>query len=263
MRQFVILIVGIAGLGILGSGCNPGTSDAARVLEADNSSLRATIAFYQSLDPTNTAVANDYNGRMATLQSDLDRSRQEVRNLTLRLNSFSQPTPGANVAVNPTAYVPPAITPGVNPGGGFASFPTFTPQPTRAIAVANPGAPISVSAPSGLSLESIVTSLGIDANGCAQNPTNVFSASAEQIYVVAVAKNYRAGTVFSTVWTGGNDFEQRYDWTAESGANELCIYFYVEPQNLQMTAGAYYVVFAASHASGSVESPRIALSLQR
>lgn len=50
--------------------CNA-NSDAVRVLQADNTSLHATIAFYESIAPTMTGQASAANQKVATLQATL------------------------------------------------------------------------------------------------------------------------------------------------------------------------------------------------
>ncbi len=242
--------------------CGGGQSPADSVLQSNNESLRATIAFYESMDPTATAVAAQYTTRMATLQTDLERTRQEVRNLTLRLNSGGAPPPITGGAVNTppaSSGAAPFATPAIsNPGGGgFSSIPTFTPFPTPA-GIAPVGTPPSVRSATGLALEGITLALGIDNNGCAVNATNNFLTTSQQIYVVAIARNFQSGTVFSTNWTNDEGFQQRYDWTTPEAGDTMCVHFYVEPGTLEMTPGNYFVTFTAQSASGgTAESPRL------
>jgi hypothetical protein len=264
---------------VLASACTTGGSDAGRVLEADNRSLRATVSFYQSLDPTMTFQAGINTGQLATLQVDLERSRQEVRALTIRLNNAAAgqrltPTPLAAVAAAPTAggavVAPVAPVAPISGGGGFSSIPTptsFAPVGGSGVAAAGgtgggSGSPVTVTTAGGMSLANIVLARATDGNGCAVSAVYNFTTSDSQIYVVTEARNYAPGTTFTTTWSGVAEFKQVYTWIADEGAESLCVYFYVEPRALQMAPGSYAVVFSVNGPNGSTESQPITFTIQ-
>jgi hypothetical protein len=275
LRQLTLLL-----LLVLVSACTTGGSDAGRVLEADNRSLRATVSFYQSLDPTMTFQAGINTGQLSTLQVDLERSRQEVRALTIRLNNAAAgqrltPTPLAAVAAVPPAGGAPVapvvpVAP-VSGGGGFSSIPTptsFAPVSGSGGGVVGAagntggGGPVTVTTAGGMSLANIVLARATDGNGCAVSAIYNFSTSDSQIYVVTEARNYAPGTTFTTTWSGVAEFKQVYTWTADEGAESLCVYFYVEPRALQMAPGSYAVVFSVNGPNGSTESQPITFTIQ-
>lgn len=253
-----------AGLLLLVGACS-GNSQAASVLESDNISLRATIAFYEALGPTMTADSALMQQQLATVQAALDQSRQEVRNLTVRVNGMTQP--GTVVAVNttplaatdPNAAAGQAALPTLpsNTGDGFGSV-RATPTPLPQVVTTPVGGPVSVQATSGMVLDQIVTARGQDENGCAVDQTTTFSVTSDaRILVITVARNFRSGTIFMTRWQGPNEFLQQYEWTSDSGSDSMCVHFYIEPASLQMAPGNYTVTFVATDSSGTIESAPI------
>ena len=208
---------------IVAAACNS-NSDAVRVLETENTSLRATVAAYQGVGPTMTAQATLVSQKMATMQTDLATSRAQVRELTARLNSGnaqSQPQPTIIGGANVTA-MPDAITPGA-PG---------TPQAGN-------------SANGGFSFAEVTTAKSIDdGTSCATNKASTFSVNDNRIYVVADVRNLKSGMSFKANWAG-TDFTRENNWTSKRDSAQLCIYFYIEPKTLALKAGAYTVTFAA------------------
>ncbi|MCC7207774.1 MAG: hypothetical protein IT323_10730 [Anaerolineae bacterium] len=268
MRKLLGTLIPLLGAGLLLMvGACTGSSQAASVLESDNISLRATIAFYEALGPTMTADSALMQQQLATVQAALDQSRQEVRNLTVRVNGMTQP--GTVVALNTTplaaadpnaaaqAGQPALPTLPADTGDGFGSV-RATPTPLPLAVTTPQGGPVSVSSASGMMLDEIVTARGQDEDGCAVDQTTTFSASGDaRILVITVARNFRSGTLFMTRWQGPNDFLQQYEWTSDSGAESMCVHFYIEPASLQMAPGEYTVTFVASDNSGTIESAPI------
>lgn len=244
-------------------GACTGNSQAASVLESDNISLRATVTYYEAIGPTMTADAAIMQQQLATVQAALDQSRQEVRNLTVRVNSMTQP--GTVVALNTTPLPgdPNAAAQGVQPTlSGDAASDSFgsvraTPTPLPQVVTTPEGGPVSVQAASGMALDEIVTARGQDEDGCALDVTTTFSVTNSRILVISVARNFSGGTIFMTRWQGPNEFLQQYEWTADSGSDSMCVHFYVEPASLQMAPGSYTVTFMATDNSGTIESAPI------
>jgi hypothetical protein len=211
---------------IMAAACNA-NSDAVRVLETENTSLRATVAAYQSVGPTMTAQATLASQRLATLQTDLTTARAQVRDLTAKLNTGGgqpqlQPTliAGAN---NPAAQDP--ITPGA-PGTQQATY-------------------------NGFAFAEVVTAKSIDdATGCASAKSSTFSVNDNRIFVVADVRNLKGGTSFKASWAG-TDFTRENSWTAKRDSAQLCIYFYIEPKTLALKPGEYTVTFGAPNLSAT------------
>jgi hypothetical protein len=265
--------VALAASTLLLASCG-GRSDAERIIEANNSLLMATINYYEAMGPTMTSAAVFATAQYGTMAAELDRSRQEVRALTARLNSASSGVPAVvpgsnNGAVTPVANNPPVNGTPIAPpqgGTGFGSFPTATIAPTQAPVpdnMAAGGGASSNQAPSGLRLEGIVTAPNFnDDDGCPLNPTNTFAANTERIYVIAMARNYEQGTTFTTKWTGPNEFDQTYTWTTEEAGQDMCVRFYVEPVTLQLAAGTYTIQFSASDSTGAAQGLPITFTIQ-
>jgi hypothetical protein len=252
-----------AGALLLVLGACTGQSDAARIVEGDNVSLRATISFYQNIDPTLTAQAGVYINQIGTLQADLSAAQAQLRNLTVQVNTGTaapgvqpvvpviQPTPDpSSFSSVPTLAVPG----GGDPTSVAGSVPVSTPAP------AVPAGPVRSA--SGLIIEQVVTAKGKDANDCAVNTTSSFSTTDAQIMAIAVVKNFQRGTKFSTKWSGAA-LNQQYDWTIERRGTQICVFFYIEPASLGLAPGAYSVVFMATEPDGSsIESAPVGFTLQ-
>ena len=268
MRKLLGTLIPLLGAALLLLvGACTGNSQAAGVLESDNISLRATITYYEALGPTMTADSVLMQQQLATVQAALDQSRQEVRNLTVRVNSMTQP--GTVVALNTTPVVsdPNAPVQGALPtlssdaaSDGFGSVRT-TPTPLPQVVTTPEGGPVSVQATSGMALDEIVTARGQDEDGCALDTTTTFSVTDSRILVITVARNFSSGTIFMTRWQGPNEFLQQYEWTADSGADSMCVHFYIEPAALQMAPGSYTVTFLATDNSGTIESAPISFAV--
>lgn len=202
-------------------------SDAVRVLETENTSLRATVASYQSAGPTMTAQSTIAAQKMATMQTDLSTARAQVRDLTAKINTGvgqAQPQPTAIAGANNPAVQDP-ITPGA-PGTQQASY-------------------------NGFAFAEVVTARSIDdSSGCANAKSNTFSVNDNRIFVVADVRNLKGGTSFKASWAG-TDFSRENNWTAKRDSAQLCIYFYIEPKTLALKPGEYTVTFGAPNLSAT------------
>ncbi len=231
MREMKFLA--LAALALLLSAACSSSSEAARIVEADNISLRATLSYYQSLDPTMTAQAAVWTEQIATLQADLNQSREQVTRLTVQMNTGAAGAPVAMPTTDPNS---------------FATIATPSPADFSA-AVA--GAPLQTS--SGMIIERVVTARGMNnADGCPVDETNAFSTSDKQVWVIAVVRNYKRGTTFSAQWRG-NNLDESYDWTINQNGSRICVHFYYEMSSL--APGNYTVTFSARESNGeSVQS---------
>jgi len=226
MRETGTLALGVLML-LLSAACS-GSSEAARIVEADNISLRATLSYYQSLDPTMTAQAAVWTGQIATLQADLNQSREQVTRLTVQMNTGAAVAPAALPTTDPNSFAMIAVPSQSDLGAAAA------------------GAPLQTS--SGMIIERVVTARGKNnADGCPVDETNAFSASDKQVWVIAVVRNYKRGTTFSAQWRG-NNLDESYDWTISQSGSRICVHFYYEVSSL--TPGNYTVTFSARESNG-------------
>ncbi len=223
------LVLGVALILVI-SACTP-SSDAGRILESDNTSLRATVNYYEKLAPTMTAQAVNSSQKIATLQSDLNAARAQVKDLTNRLNTGAvQPTLASNLVSAGT------LPPG-DPGG----------------LAGTPGTPSA-----GLVFERVVTARGKDYEGCPVNEATTFSTDASMVYVIAKVRNFKRGMIFTARWTAEGFKRDTDQWTANQSGAQMCIHFFIEPRTLGLKAGTYTVIMAA----GDVESKPVQFTLQ-
>ncbi len=226
----------LAALALLLSAACSGSSEAARIVEADNISLRATLSYYQSLDPTMTAQAAIWTGQIATLQAELNQWREQATRLTVQMNTGAA---GAAAAVPMTDL------------NSFAMIATPFQSDFSAAAAGAPtalqaNAPLQTS--SGMIIERVVTARGMNnADGCPVDETNTFSTSDKQVWVIAVVRNYKRGTTFSAQWQG-NNLNESYDWTIKQSGSRICVHFYYELSSL--APGNYTVTFSARESNG-------------
>lgn len=243
MREMRFLALAVLAL-LLSAACS-GSSEAARIVEADNISLRATLSYYQSLDPTMTAQAAIWTEQIATLQADLNQSREQVTRLTVQMNTGAASAPVAPVpTTDPNSFATIATPSQPDFGAAAVGAPTVA-------AAAPAGAPLQTS--SGMIIERVVTARGMNnADGCPVDETNAFSTADERVWVIAVVRNYKRGTTFSAQWQG-NALNESYDWTINQNGSRICVHFYYEMSSL--TAGNYTVTFSARESNGeTVES---------
>jgi hypothetical protein len=238
MREMKFLA--LAALALLLSAACSSSSEAARIVEADNISLRATLSYYQSLDPTMTAQAAIWTEQIATLQADLNQSREQVTRLTVQMNTGAAGAPIAMPTTDPNSFATIATPSQSDFSAAAAGAPT-----------AAASAPLQTS--SGMIIERVVTARGMNsADGCPVDETNAFSTSDKQVWVIAVVRNYKRGTTFSAQWQG-NNLDESYDWTINQNGSRICVHFYYEMSSL--APGNYTVTFSARESNGeSVQS---------
>jgi hypothetical protein len=233
MREMKFLALAALAL-LLGAACSS-SSEAARIVEADNISLRATLSYYQSLDPTMTAQAAIWTEQIATLQADLNQSREQVTRLTVQMNTGAAGAPVAMPTTDPNSFATIATPSQSDFSAAAAGAPT-----------AAASAPLQTS--SGMIIERVVTARGMNsADGCPVDETNAFSTSDKQVWVIAVVRNYKRGTTFSAQWQG-NNLDESYDWTINQNGSRICVHFYYEMSSL--APGNYTVTFSARESNG-------------
>lgn len=138
-----------------------------------------------------------------------------------------------------------AVTPGM-----VATLSPLT-TPGAIVATQNAGAVIlpgaspaaTAEAASGTQFTEIAVSLSVrDADGCADGATTSIPAAAARIYATARAFNIRAGTLMGADWLrDGQVVYQSSPWTVESDQNDFCLWFYIEPSDVEFTPGAWSV----------------------
>ena len=246
MREMKFLA--LAALALLLSAACSSSSEAARIVEADNISLRATLSYYQSLDPTMTAQAAVWTEQIATLQADLNQSREQVTRLTVQMNTGAAGAPVAMPTTDPNSFATIATPSPADFSAAVAGAPTAA---AGAPVAPQAGAPLQTS--SGMIIERVVTARGMNnADGCPVDETNAFSTSDKQVWVIAVVRNYKRGTTFSAQWRG-NNLDESYDWTINQNGSRICVHFYYEMSSL--APGNYTVTFSARESNGeSVQS---------
>jgi hypothetical protein len=250
-NKIAVVSTGVIGILVLAlTACNT-NSDAISVLQAENTSLHATLAAYQNIGPTVTAQATANAQKLATAQSDLGTARAQNRELITQLNGGSNP----NAAVNSQQTSGGAsgaldTTAGSNAAAGNTTGGNTNPN-TQAGATPND--------PTSFAIAQVTTAHNKDANGCASNPATEFSTTDSAIWVIADVRNYKRGTEFTAKWSG-SDFNHENTWTINSSGAQICVHFYIEPDTLGMAAGTYTVTM--STADGQSQSTQFTVQGQ-
>lgn len=76
-------------------------------------------------------------------------------------------------------------------------------------------------------------------DGCPSSPQTLFNADAERIYMTTRSINLRTGTELSVDWFYDNELVFQQSWTAPRDARSLCIWLYIEPQDVPFSAGEW------------------------
>jgi len=204
------------------AGCNA-NSDAVKVLETDNTSLRATVDSYQSMGPTMTAQASILGDKLTSAQATITAISATNAALMSQMN--------ANVNQSTTIIV----TPGVAQPGPQAGTPV----------AGNGGAGgAAASADSGFAFASVVTAKAKGNDGCSSGESSVFSPTDPMIWVIADVRNFKRGTVFTANWSNSADFSHQNTWTVPNDGAQICVHFYIEPKTLSLKAGSYTVTLS-------------------
>jgi hypothetical protein len=81
-----------------------------------------------------------------------------------------------------------------------------------------------------------------DDDGCAEDSVSTFEATEDQIYMVTVARNVQPGTTFSTRWAAqGQASFETVSWTPNEFFEEICIWFFIQPSDLDFQLGNWTV----------------------
>lgn len=159
------------------------------------------------------------------------------------------PTQGAGVPGDSDFTGPqianPLLTPGVPQvnSQGSAQGDSSLVQAT-ATAIAQPQ--VDASAPN---LINITLSEAVGSDDCAVNPTNRFSASATDIYVVATAHNIQPDTTLSATFLLDGQQVQSYPWTPGFEMDGVCIWFHMPSDEVAFTPGNWSVALTVNGAA--------------
>lgn len=106
----------------------------------------------------------------------------------------------------------------------------------------------------GMQFVDITTASSVrQSDGCASSPQITFQSTASSIYLTTRAVNLRVGTQISVDWFYEGELAFQQNWTASSSANSLCIWLYIEPQDVAFSLGAWRAtLYADGNAVNSV-----------
>lgn len=151
----------------------------------------------------------------------------EVQNDQLRATLVSRgidPQSLTNIDPSAISPIPPVTNNNVGqPQTTQEVLPQITPTPG--------GAP---------TLTNIVMSENVGSDDCAVGVTSTFSASAQQIYVVATALNITPGTNIVSRWEVGGQ-EIVHDFTPDFEIDQNCIWFFIDQVDTAFTPGNWNV----------------------
>lgn len=80
-------------------------------------------------------------------------------------------------------------------------------------------------------------------DGCRTRVQTTFTPTSERIYATAIARDLRAGTDINVIWQHEGLAVLEQQWTADVNASSLCLWFYVEPSDINFDPGAWEVTF--------------------
>jgi hypothetical protein len=217
--------------------CNAGGSDGQNIIESDNAVLRATISYYENMQPTMTMQAEQMQATVSAMGTQVAVVSDLNRQLTSQLNDSTATRLTGNPGDTQPNSTP--VDENVMPGG-----PTPDPNAANLSASAVEAVNQPLVSSSGLTLERVVLSRNKDGNGCALNEANSFSTTDEFIYIIATVTNFKRGVKFSTAWRGA-ELDQTYDWTSDYTAQRECVHFFIKPAELALIPGDFTVTFVA------------------
>ncbi|GIK29393.1 MAG: hypothetical protein BroJett007_25310 [Chloroflexota bacterium] len=85
------------------------------------------------------------------------------------------------------------------------------------------------------------TTMVDSATGCVIEPRARFGPGEPRLYGTWIAYNLRAGTVFRTQWYRDDELVFTDAWTAPRDGEQLCIWFYVTPQDVEFLPGRWQI----------------------
>lgn len=225
-----------------------GTNDSIRTLEVNHAAAGTQVAdlrFTATVQAARALTTVDFVETRAALvatQSDFLESTIEATGISPAIVGTqrfiilgSSPTPLPSPSLAPEASEEGGNVPQASPISAEINVnfvtPTTLPSPTP-----SPD-------PNAFRIETPYTATGAGNDGCGAGLTSSFTTTSPEIYVIARAYNIEANTVsFEARWTrDGNPVGPVYDFTPDYDADELCIWFFVDPSDFEFTAGFYTV----------------------
>jgi hypothetical protein len=141
-------------------------------------------------------------------------------------------TPGAPISVPAQATPLPLVTPG-NANG--------TPLPTVAGAA---GDALITPTAAQASLYNIVLAQGVGDNDCALSSVSTFSASTQEIYVVATAAGIQPNTRLTSSWFLEGTPVVTHEFVPDFPIDQSCIWFFIDQTDIAFTPGNWSVQLA-------------------
>ncbi|PJF24906.1 MAG: hypothetical protein CUN53_15465, partial [Phototrophicales bacterium] len=120
-----------------------------------------------------------------------------------------------------------------------ASTPIVTPLPQ--VESAQMPTPAAQPDTTQTTLTTVQVSSSVGADDCAVNPTTNFSSAASRIYVSARAFNLSPANTVTSRWFYAGMQRVSYDWSPSSRVNDACIWFYITPEAVAFSPGAWSV----------------------
>ena len=189
----------------------------------------AQAMIIQSTEVAGTAVAAQaYVIQQESINIQLAATLRVIVPATRQVVDMSGPvTPGMVATLSPLT-TPGAIS--ATQSAGSVIMPAASPSPAE-------------NNSTGTQFTEIGVSLSVrDADGCADGLTTAIPTGATRIYATARAFNIRAGTLMGADWLrDGQVVYQSSPWTVETNDDDFCLWFYIEPVDIEFTPGAWAV----------------------
>lgn len=217
MRRYQLWLVGI----VLLAACQR-QNEVQLTLIAQNATLQAQIEDIRqtaTVDAERLQITVDY---MGTLVGRAEEQRVQLQATLIARGTEPATFPNVNAQLATPLPAP----------DGVAAVLLVTPIPLED----TPLAADSVQP----ALINITMAPGVGSDDCAVNPTNVFTTTTDEIYVVATGVNITAGTNIAARFAVGAQ-EIRHDFTPSFDINNACIWFFIDQTDLTFQPGTWSV----------------------
>lgn len=147
----------------------------------------------------------------------------------------------------PGAAAPPVTPPGAeDPNAGSVGNPAAVIDPNQvAQATTTPAAPTT-----GARLVEPVLATGVLSNDCAADNVTTFAPTIPEIYVVATAVDFPAGTTITARWSREGTVQGSYDIPFSFEIQQACVWAFIDQTDFPFTPGSWTVELLVNGAPG-------------
>ncbi len=252
MRHLFIVLLLLAALLISACGAVLGPTAQEATLIARNDDLGTQISELR----TTATVAVDR--MMVTVEhAETELSAVQFQRDGMRATQVARGTDASFASVTIPQVdtgLPDGIAPeNLIPGDGAGQVPPITPPGAPPVDPAAGGdvPALTPTAPaSGTRLENPTLTTQVGSDDCALNGGTSFPDSTPEIYIVANAVEFPAGTTVTTTWTRDGQVIESYDFTYDFVIDNACIWSFIDQSEFTFTPGNWAVQLQVSGGVG-------------